>query len=321
MRFTIWALLPLLWSWHGSAAAETWAEKLGYPPEKRVLILHADHMGAAYETNRAGQKLLSEGLVQSAGVMVPCPWFTDFAEWCRSHGDCDVGICLTLNSPSRACRWRPLLGPMESGSLIDADGYFWATPHQVAARADTEEVARELSQQVERARAAGIQPTHLLPAMGSLFMRPDLLEVYLQIAERYWIPAVVVELTPEHIQRFQQEGFPFTEQTQDLMRSYPLPKLDEVRFLPDADSYAAKRDALVKLVQELPPGLCQITFGPAEASDALAAITPRWQQLVWDAKLLQDPLVRALFQSEGVQLTNWKEVMRRFRESTASSIR
>ena len=51
-------------------AAETWAEKLGYHADDRVVILYADHMGAAFETNRSGATLLEQGLVSSASVMV-----------------------------------------------------------------------------------------------------------------------------------------------------------------------------------------------------------------------------------------------------------
>ena len=307
----------LLWPAPWIQAAETWAERLGYPAGSRVLILYADHIGAAYEINAVGKKLLSQGLVQSAGVMVPCPWFEDFAEWSRAHQDLDVGICLTLNSPSKGCRWRPLLGPSEVPSLVDADGYFWSTPGQAAVRVEPEEVERELTQQIEQARAAGLNPSHLIPAMGTLFMRPDLLEVYLGIAEKFWLPAVVVDMTPDHLQRFQQHGIPLTEEMQDLLRDYPLPKLDDVRFLPDSESYEQKREALYQLLRELPPGLCLIHLGPAEQSESLTALTPRWQQLVWEAQLLQDADVQAFLQQQKVQTTNWTEMMRRFSESTA----
>ncbi len=151
MRRVLILLGMLLWPGLWTQAAETWAERLGYPAGTRVLILYADHMGATYEANAAGKKLLSQGLVQSVGVMVPCPWFEDFAEWSRAHQDQDVGVCLTLNSPSKACRWRPLLGPSESTSLTDPDGYFWSTPAQVAVRPEPEEVERELTLQIERA--------------------------------------------------------------------------------------------------------------------------------------------------------------------------
>ena len=60
---------------------QTWAEKLGYPKGSRVVILHADDIGMCYEANQAAEKYLSENSIQSAAVMVPCPWFNEFATW------------------------------------------------------------------------------------------------------------------------------------------------------------------------------------------------------------------------------------------------
>ena len=33
--------------------AETWAERLGFPPQSKVLLLHVNEMGMCYETNAA----------------------------------------------------------------------------------------------------------------------------------------------------------------------------------------------------------------------------------------------------------------------------
>ena len=148
--------------------------------------------------------------------------------------------------------------------------------------------------------------------MGTIFTRPDLMDVYLNLAEKYWIPAVVVELTPEHIERFEQEGFEFSEEMQHLMQRYPLPKLDDVQFIPDTDTYEGKRRAFSKIVQDLKPGMTQIMFAPALQSESLKAVTPRWQQLVWDAKLLSDPGAMKELKQAGVKLTNWREIMKRF---------
>ncbi len=315
MRFWLLGLIAFIVPVSDLAAAETWAAKLGYQADDRVVILFAEHMGAAYETNQAGTKLLNKGLISSASVMVPCPWFDHFAEWCRDHRGHDVGVELTLNSPSRFYRWRPLSGRKQTPSLIDRDGFFWSTPNQAAIRVDRDEAARELVLQIDRARMAGIEPTHLVPAMGTLFARPDLMDLYLNLAEKYWIPAVVVELTPDHIERFKAEGFDFTEEMQHLMQRYPLPKLDDIQFIPDTDNYSAKQQALAKIVQELQPGLTQIMFSPAKESDALKAITPRWQQMVWDAQLLSDPRTRQLLSKAKVKVTSWREVMERFNQA------
>jgi hypothetical protein len=301
--------MPLMSSADG---AETWAERLGYPAGQRVLILHANYAGAGHEFNEACESLLDKGLVQSAAVMPPCPWFEGFADWCREHPDLDIGICLTLNSPSEGYRWGPLAGESGASSLTDSEGYLWKTPLQVALEADAAEVQAEVTRQIEKARRAGIRPTHIAPFLGVLFTREDLLDVYLQTSKKYWIPAVMEELTPEKIARFRAEGHPMSDGMIQRIAQYPLPKLDELHFIPDGDSYEAKRDAFYKLVKELPSGLAQLIAGPASDTSGLRKITDDWQNRIWDRQLLEDPQVQEFLKAEGVLTTNWREVMRRF---------
>lgn len=292
--------------------ADTWAEKLGYPADRRVLILRAAEMGMCYESNQAGQLSLEQGMAQSVGLMVPCPWFGEFAEWVRAHPDHDVGLALTLNSEWKHYRWGPVAARSEVPGLVDSDGYFWRSVLQFTLNAHPDEVEREVNAQIERARAAGIRPTHLGLHQGSLISRPEFVEVYLTMARKHWIPAVVVELTPDHVSRFRAMGFPISEEMIELISSYPLPKLDDVHFVPHGASYQEKREQFHELVKSLPPGLTQINLELATESDALKRITDDWQQRVWNARLIKDPDVRAFLTQEGVVLTNWKEIMRRF---------
>ncbi|MEX2317034.1 MAG: hypothetical protein WD669_07775, partial [Pirellulales bacterium] len=59
-------LLAMASAFVASARAETWAERLGFPPGAKVLILHATEMGMCNETNAAATQLLESGLVRSA---------------------------------------------------------------------------------------------------------------------------------------------------------------------------------------------------------------------------------------------------------------
>ncbi len=293
-------------------AGETWAERLGYPTGKRVLIFHANRMGVAYESNRPGEQLLDAGFLQSVAAMPPCPWFDEFAKWCRSHPGHDVGVNLTLNSHSDVYRWGPVASRENVPSLVDSDGFLWRSELQVAMMADAEEVEHEIHRQIERARSAGIRPTHLTPHLGTLLTRPDLTKIYLETAKRYWIPAVMIEMTPETIKRFKDEGFPLSEETIELILHCPMPKLDDLRFSPDAETYEGTREAFCEMIQELPPGLTQIVMAPADETEALKLLTPRWQNRVWEARLLRDSQVHEFLDKEGVMVTNWIEIMRRF---------
>jgi len=297
-----------------TASAETWAERLGFPPDRKVLILGADHMGGAYEFNRPGQELLVEGSVQSASVIVPCVWFDEFADWARANPGHDLGVCLTLNSANSLYRFRPLSDRADVPSLVDADGFLWPSLLQVSLQAEAGEVELELRRQIDRARAAGIQPSHLITHMGALLTRPDLTEVYLRLAREYWIPAVVPDLTPERIESIREKGFPLEDETIALLAAYPLPKVDDLRLVPDAESYEQKRDEFMALVEQLPPGLTEILVHPADHTKALERVSPRWKNRLWETELLEDPKVHALLDQEQVILTNWREIMQRFTE-------
>src|SRR5216117_2281564 len=60
-------------------------ERLGYPPDAKLLIVHADDLGMAHSINAASIKGLETGLVSSASIMIPCSWLPEIAAYARSH--------------------------------------------------------------------------------------------------------------------------------------------------------------------------------------------------------------------------------------------
>jgi len=47
---------------------------LGYPADARLLIINADDFGMCHAVNAAILRSLTEGVVCSTTLMVPCPW-------------------------------------------------------------------------------------------------------------------------------------------------------------------------------------------------------------------------------------------------------
>lgn len=294
------------------ARSETWAARLGFSPASKVLVLHAQEMGLCYEANSAVARLMEGGGIDSAGAMAPSPWFADAARWCSEHPDADVGLELTLNSEWEHYRWRPVAGDHLAASLLDPDRFLWRSPMQIMVNAHAEDVEHELLAQIAYAKSLGLRPTHLTTHLGALVTRPDLIEAYLRVARQQWIPAMIVELTPEHVERFRGQGVPLPEDVITLLAHYPLPKVDDLRMVAPAESYAAKKAAFLQMLRDLSPGLTQIALHPADDSPALRRMAPDWQQRVWDAQLMADDDVRSALRSEGVELTSWREIMLRF---------
>lgn len=177
------------------AQSKTVAERLGYPRDTKLLIIHADDLAVAHSQDAASFDALDRGAVTSASIMVPCPWLAEVADYAKAHPDADLGLHLTLTSEWKNYRWGPVESKHSVPSLLDPSGYLWPdTPHAVRAE-QADEVEREVRAQIERANALGIHPTHLDSHMGVLFARPELFAIYVKVAHEYKLPFLTVRST------------------------------------------------------------------------------------------------------------------------------
>lgn len=130
---------------------QTLAERLGYGPQQRLLIVHADDLGIAHSVNAAFIRGFGTGLINSGSVMVPCPWFPEVVAFARRCPGADIGLHLTLTSERTAYRWGPVAPRTQVPSLVDEVGYFrqtWTAETRVSPR----EVELELRAQIESIR-------------------------------------------------------------------------------------------------------------------------------------------------------------------------
>ncbi len=162
-------------------------ERIGFDETvERVAVVHVDDLGMCHDANVGGFEALANGPATCGSVMVPCPWFSEAAEWAVARPDFDLGVHLTLNAEYDHYRWGPILGAAVP-SLLDTDGYLPRTVEEVVANADLTEVERELRAQVDRALTAGIDITHLDSHMGTMF-HPGFYGIYLRLARDYRLP-------------------------------------------------------------------------------------------------------------------------------------
>jgi chitin disaccharide deacetylase len=283
----------------------TLAERLGYDPQARLLIVHADDFGVAHSVNAAVIKGLSTGLINSASVMVPCSWFPEAAAFARAHPDVDLGIHLTLTSERSGYRWGPTVSPKKASTLIDHQGYLrqtWFYNTYI----NTHEVEVELRAQIDKAYSSGLRPTHLdshqlrLQTWGR-----RLFEVYLGLGRRYDLPVFV--------SRDWFADFPYLRQAltpRDVVIDHT------VTIGPEIDP--EKWEAFYQhAIANLKPGVTQLVIHPGlDGGELQAWGSPRWGAS-WrqrDFDFFTSDEFRTQLEKCSIRLITWRELWTRLRK-------
>ena len=286
-----------------SAAAQTrtLAERLGYPADAKLLIVHADDLGMAHSVNVATIKAFESGLVNSGSIMVPCPWFSEIATYARANPQADLGLHLTLTSEWTSFRWGPVTSKERVSSLLDKNGFFQLTETEAAAKADPKEVEMEIRAQVERARAFGIQPTHLDSHMGTLYQSKALFEVFLKVAREYKLPVRVARAW------FSQADFlPATLNPNDVF-------IDRVLDINPAVAPADWAKFYTEAFKKLEPGVTEVVIHLAYDDGEMQGATvdhPNWGA-AWrqrDLEFFTSDAFRQLLRDEKIKLITWREL-------------
>jgi predicted glycoside hydrolase/deacetylase ChbG (UPF0249 family) len=265
------------------------AERLGFAPDAKLLIVNCDDLGSSRSANVAVYESLRDGLATSASLMVPCPWARDAAAMYRGE---DIGVHLTLNSEWETYRWGPIT---HSPSLLDGDGGFPRTVVDVWDHADIDEVRKECRAQVERAIYWGFDVSHLDSHMGTMQLRPEFFDVYLELAVEFRLPLRMAAASAERL-----IGFPYRR----------LAAEEEVVF-PDHFVYThvGSRRAIEKALFSLAPGVTEVYLHPGIDTDELRASHPDWSNRVEDhAFLANDPSFRDLIERAGVTPIGYREL-------------
>lgn len=281
-------------------------ERLGYPANAKLLIIHGDDLGMAHSQNAATFRAMAEGVVTSASVMMPAPWVLEVAKMSAAHPEADLGLHLTLTAEWKNYKWGPLLGKDAVPSLVTEEGVFHSNVPAFAAAAKIEEVEREIRAQIAYAQSLGLNYSHFDHHMGAMTATDELTDLYLRLGDEYAVP-----LRLHHNARTQNDG----ESLPARLAEYPI-KLDAI--------YAARPKAYPDNIKEyynralrgLEPGLNLIVLHLANDSPEMRATTANrsnwgaaWRQI--DLDWATDPAVRQLIEKTGIILIDWRSIKER----------
>ncbi|MEO1261564.1 MAG: polysaccharide deacetylase family protein [Bacteroidota bacterium] len=284
-------------------------EKLGYGPEDKLLIIHADDLGVAHSENKASILAMKVGMVNSASIMMPCPWVSEVADFAKENPGADLGLHLTLTSEWQHLKWGPIAPKGQVESLLDSLGFFYDNCLDFGKYAKVEEAEIELRAQIEQAIKMGIKPTHLDTHMGCLiFNSPELFEVYLKLGREYKMPVLLGRF-------FLQAASPaFLEKitSADII-------LEKV-MTASPDDYKTGLSAYYEnTLKNISPGinilLVHLAFNDAEMQ-ALSINHPLWGA-AWrqqDFDFFTSEKCRQVLKEENIKLITWRQIQATIQE-------
>jgi hypothetical protein len=326
----ILVLVPQLIS--AQTSDSTYADRLGFPKDARVLLIHVDDAGMSLESNEGAIAALTRGAATSVSVMMPCPWVPGFLRWLKTHPDIDAGLHLTLTSEWSDYRWVPLSGRSNVPGLADSTGCLWPNVIDVVQHASPDEVTLEMTAQLNRARMMGFQPTHLDTHMGTVYATPEFLERYIRLGITNHIPVMLPGGADRLIQ--QQAGFSDAQVRQiraigTTLWNAGLPVLDDLHNFsydwkvpdslatgnptPESDKKLEKwRTAkYIDALRILQPGVTMMIMHCSDAGPHFAHISDSGPLRRGDMLAMLDPAFKKALKDKGIILTTWRELMRR----------
>ena len=279
----------------------TLAKQLGYPADAKLLIIHADDIGLSHSANTASIQAFEKNGITSGSIMVPCPWFFEFAEYAKEHQDLDIGVHITLTAEWNDFKWDGVLPSSEIPSLLTEDGYFYASVEEVAKNADPLEVGKEIRAQIERAIAFGINPTHIDTHMGAVAATPEFIQEYIKAGIEYNIPVFLLSYLKQQAPQILE----LTGPDQVFVDSFFM--------ITASTSPSAWQETYKQIIENIKPGLNLLIVHLAIDNAEMQAISKNhpdfgsaWRQRDYDCMVSDE--FKTLLEKNNIYTITWKEI-------------
>lgn len=298
LLFGILFLMPCIYSQENKNLAEL----LGYPRDSKLLIIHADDMGLSHSVNTACLKAFDSGGISCGSIMVPCPWAFEMGNYVKGHPSMDVGIHLTLTAEWDLYKWDGVTPSDQISSLLDKDGYFYPSVGELGKSAKPEEAAKEMKAQIDKVISWGIKPTHIDTHMGSVLASPELIKIYLGLADEYNLPIL--------FPRSYTSWFP-----PDVAKAVnsKIFLIDNLFMLEPGMIKGSWIDPYKKALNEMKPGLNEIIVHLSMDNDEMQAISTghddygsAWRQN--DLNMVLSDEFKQLIKANNIILIGWRQI-------------
>ncbi len=293
-------------SMFGAAAEPTFAQRMGWGPEDRVVIFNNDDAGMSHGQNLGSIRSFEGGVLKSWTIMMPCSWVTEIRDYLEENPDVCAGLHITHTSEFGRYRWRPLVGRTVAPGLYDEDGYMWPSVAEVVEHATADEVEAELRAQIQMAEDMGIDITHYDTHMGTMNGSPEFFERYVNVAIEKGIP---IRVAVNRIEGdISEERRARMEETAERLWDAGLPVLDYLHVSSYGWEKDEKLERYIDLIRTLPPGVTEVIVHAAYPTEDFNRITASGPTRYGDLLAMTDPRLKEAIEEEGVIVISWREL-------------
>lgn len=293
-------------------------QQLGFAPDARLVIFHADDVGMCHGSNRAYVDLHDAGILKTGSLMAPCPWSPEMLTICAQRPDLDIGVHLTLNCEWPNYRWGPVSTRAWESGLVDETGCFWPHPTVTAANLVPAAALLELRAQIELVRSAGVSFTHLDTHMGATLL-PDLFYAYVELGFEYGVPVLVMRRLDDYTRPFNLLGVDDAawERYAADLQERGMPLVDTFRITPGyhrSDAEGGRAELYERILHDLPAGVTYFSLHPNAPGDIEAIDPPHAYWRAFEYQYFQSDRLRLFLEREEIVPIGYeeiREVMRR----------
>lgn len=278
------------------------AERLGYPKDAKLVIIHSDDLAVSHSENAASTTAMEKGSVSSASIMVPCPWLSEIAAYAQTHPAADLGLHITLTSEWKYYKWGPVTSKDKVSGLINKNGYLYSSVDSVIQNASAAEVEQEIRNQVLKAKQMGIDPTHLDAHMGTALSSADFFKAYLKVGREFNIPVFIPRLLEAGLKlKF------------DSILTDKEVLVDNILSASPNDMKTGFKKFYTEGIKNLKPGLTYLIIHTAYEDTEMKAVTvdhPDWGA-AWrqeDYNFFTSPECAQVLKENNIYVITWKEI-------------
>ncbi|MGB8543177.1 MAG: ChbG/HpnK family deacetylase [Candidatus Acidiferrales bacterium] len=286
----------------------------------KQLILNADDFGMTRGVNEGIIRAHRDGILTSTTLMANGPEFDDAVARAKLNPELGVGCHLVLVGGSAVAPKEKISSLAdENGNLPESLGLFVAK--LTAGLIRSKAIEREMRAQIEKIRAAGIEPTHL-DTHKHTHAHPKVMESLARVGKEMGIARVRKPMenlrdswqstrnaNPSHTLELiaAAAARTVTPWFQAIVRNYGL--LTPNNFLGLAMTGSLGPVALRRMIDTLPDGSTEIMLHPGICDDDLAKSGSRLQ-MHRDAEMsaLLDPAVKSAVVERDIRLITYREL-------------